>query len=75
MAYFKLQKKQAICTAITLKYKMLDEQSTKVLKDLNLEDRIPRSLQENINLDIINKLSMDKFRTLWLANRSDIVKL
>ena len=73
MAYFKLQKKQAICT--TLKYKMLDEQSTKVLKDLNLEDRIPRSLQENINLDIINKLSMDKFRTLWLANRSDIVKL
>lgn len=54
---------------------MVDEQSTKVLKDLNLEDLIPRFLQENINLDIINKLPMDKFRKLWLENGSDIVKL
>ena len=32
---------------------MADKQTTKLLKELNLEDLIPRFLQESITLDII----------------------
>ena len=51
-------------TAIRLAYKMANERTTKALKDMNLEDLIPLSLQESITLDIINKLSIDEFRKL-----------
>ena len=69
------QKKQGTCTAIKLEYIMADEQITNVLKDMNLEDLIPRFLQESITLDIINKLSIDDFRKLGLVNRTDIMRL
>ena len=54
---------------------MPDEQTTRVLEDLNLEDLVPRFFQEIIALDIINKLSIDEFRKLGFVNRSDIMKL
>ena len=46
---------------------MADKQTTKVLKDLNVEDLISRFLQESVTLDIINKLSIDEFRKLGLV--------
>lgn len=54
---------------------MKDEQTTKVLKDLNLDDLITRFLQERSTLDIINKLSINEFKKLVLVNRNDIMKL
>ena len=58
-----------------LGYKTADEQTTKVLKGLNLKELIPRFLQESITLHITIKLSIDQFRKLGLANRSDIMKI
>ena len=69
------QKKQASWAAIRLDYNMADKQTTKVLKDLNLEYLLPRFLQECITLDIINKLSINELRKLGLLNRSQVIKL
>lgn len=49
---------------------MAYQQTTKILKDLNLEDLIPQFLQESITLDTKNKLSIDRFRKLRLVNVS-----
>ena len=50
---------------------MVDKQTTKVLKDFNLKDLIPRLLKESIILNIINKLSIDELRKPGLANRNE----
>ena len=55
---------------------MKEEQTIKVLKDLSLEDIIPRGFfKKNITLDIINKLSIYEFRKFGLINRSYNMKL